>query len=346
MKEFKNLRKQLADDAPDLAQQISERADWSAIAADSKIVTDEQIAAIAARKAKAAEQKAANDKKSFGARWGRCAIAACALLVAVILPVSLSLGKKPQTASALYDVVIDVNPNLMLSVGDGDLVTAQRGLNEDGVIFLYNKNYVGQPLERATEDIFSELKRMGIIVVGGTVRISAFDHNTREIKDDVQSLIERKIDGFLGGDVTTLFLSDYELDKIEDYYESHSVKANEATLLNKLKDCIIELAAKKADELGALIGALERRIGGEAFGESEIKQFEDFAKKYKYEFDFDLYGEPSLDEIRDVIDDLEDMRDDIFDKIDDINEADGSDYGELSEDIVELAKESLFGNED
>lgn len=331
MKEFKNLRKQLTDNAPDFAQQISERADWSAIAAEQNAAKGKKIG---------------GGKNSFGTRWARYAIAACALLVAVILPVSLSLGKKTQTASALYDVVIDVNPNLMLSVGSGDLVTAQRGLNEDGVIFLYNKNYVGQTLERATEDIFTELKRMGIITVGGTVRISAFDHDTREIKDDVQSLIERKIDGFLGGDVTTLFLSDYELDKIEDYYESHSVKANEAALLSKLKDCITELAAQKADKLGVLIGVLERRIGGASFSESEIKQFEDFAEKYKYEFDFDLYGEPSLDDMRDVIDDLEDMRDDILDKIDDINEADGSDYGELSEDIVELAKESLFGSDD
>ena len=59
------------------------------------------------------------------------------------------------------------------------------------------------------------------------IRISAFDHETIQIKDDIQYKIEKNIENLIGSDVTTLFLSDDELDKIEDYYKNHTVNEDE-----------------------------------------------------------------------------------------------------------------------
>ena len=99
MKEAKRINDELRADVPDLSQKISQSVDWSAVKAQNN-----------PEKGKNSQSK---KRQIF-------ALAACAVVVAIILPLCVVMlgtggGNTPARVHAAYDVLIDVNPNIVFT---------------------------------------------------------------------------------------------------------------------------------------------------------------------------------------------------------------------------------------
>ena len=324
MKGLKRINEELKSGAPDLSAKIVESVDWNAVAQKNKPTK--------------------TSEKAFRRPLGFSLVAA-AVLAILIVPMSvIFIGKQkaPLIAYAAYDVVIDVNPNISLTVGKDKKVTVQKGLNEDGVVFLHNKNYVGLNIDDATRSIFTELKNKGLITSGSVVRISAFDTKTRVIKDDVQYDIENNLKDVLGEDVTLLFLSDEELDKIEDYYENHTLKEDEKKILNAFKEKVLGVANEKLANAKSISGILKKYTKSDTeLTPDDAEKLVEFAAKYKIELDFNPYERIEYDDIKDFIEDVDEICEDLEKGIKKVAEK-ADDYSELMEELIDLIKDCLW----
>ena len=320
---IKKLNKDLRTDAPNLSDKISQSVDWDVI-----------------KQKNVKKPQAGLPRRPL---WG--ALAACAALIAIIVPLCITLIKKPETpvVNAAYDVMIDVNPNIVLTVGEDDAVTGQKGLNEDGIVFLHNKNFIGQNVQAATQSIFAELKRLGLITQGSIVRISAYEHDTRKIKDNVQAELERKIESLLGADVTTLFLSDDELDKIEEYYENNTINADEEKLVEEFKQKVLRVAGEKLAETQNLLAIIQKYKTAKTvlLTAEEAEKLSAYVQKHNVELDFDPCDSIDGEEFEEFIEELEELIEDLSEDIRDI-EKNTDDYSDLMEDLIDLIKECLW----
>lgn len=57
---------------------------------------------------------------------------------------------------------IDVNPSVRLDVSGGDVVTAQKGMNKDGVVLLYQENLIGKNIDEAATYLIEKWTRRGL----------------------------------------------------------------------------------------------------------------------------------------------------------------------------------------
>ena len=252
-------------------------------------------------------------------------------------------GDTPAKVHAAYDVLIDVNPNIVFTVDENDIITAQRGANEDGIVFLYRRNYVGQDIHAAARSVAQELQRLGLITKGSIVRISAYEHSTRIIKDDIQTALEKKMEEVLNSDVTMLFLSDDELDKIEEYYKNHTVKADEKQLINDFKERVIRVAKEKLAAAADLLQTLQKYAVSEniTLSAADAEKLSAFVTKYKFECELDIGSDIAEDDFSDFYEELEELCEELGDDIKEI-EQNTDDYSEMLEDLVELVKDCLW----
>ena len=362
MKEIKKITEEINNKVPDLSDKIAASVDWNAVKLNCETVKSEKAAT--AGKTTAGKPKIAEKRKVGFSEWLMCnkkaifSLAACLIIIAVMIPVGIRFfGKNdvPATVKAEeYDIVIDVNPSIMLSVDKTDKVSAQSGLNEDGVLFLYNKKYVGMTADEATRAVTEEMKTLGLIKDGGTIRISAIKHSTKTIYEEKQSHAETVINSVLNADVTTVFLSDDELDKLEDYYKSHNVSGKEAELIDGLKNKVKELISAKTADIKTLAGTLNKYFDGEYGSEDIVSGFtdkdrtllSDYCKKYGVNTDFDISGDITYEDLEDFIEDLEDSEEDLAEALEDIDDSDDDSFGETLKDLIEIVKEEIFNKED
>lgn len=318
----KKLNEEIGNAAPDLGKKISDRIDWDAIAVP-ETKTNRPL----------------RRPLAFSLLATACLAAIAIPLFAVILHPS-----SPVPAFAAYDVVIDVNPNISFTIGEGGIVTQQKGLNEDGIVFLHFRNYVGKTVDEATGSVLTDMKSKGLISEGSVIRISAFDHETRQIKDDIQYKIEKNIENLIGSDVTTLFLSDDELDKIEEYYKNHTVKEDEKQLLENFRNKVLRVANEKLTDCKTLLRTLKKYRESETFVDLSAEDREllvSFLRKYRFEHDFDENGEISYDDLEDFLEELDEACSDIAEGIEEIEKND-DDYAELTEKLADLLKDCLW----
>ena len=278
---------------------------------------------------------------------------ACALVIAITALLLFLPGVKenpvPVTADS-YDIVLDVNPRIMLSINADGNVKGQRGLNEDGVVFLYNKNYTGISADEAIKAVMSEMQKLGILDNNAFIRISAFSEKNKTIDESKQSHAEKIINEI--SSVNTVFLSDEELEKIEEYYKSNSVKENERQIISDFKSKVLNLIHSKISDINYLMQELEKynKKSDEIiidFPEELRRKISDFVLKYNADFNFDLNGEIKYSDVEDLIEELEEGKKDLEDGLKDISESEADDdLGELFEDLIEIVKEEIFGLDD
>ncbi len=300
-------------------------------------------------KGDAAKSEKTNKTVSRRSKLSAWAFAVTAVLVlAVSIPLGIGLIKDSDiNANHSYEVVIDVNPTVKLSVSESDTVIGQAGLNEDGVKFLYAKNYVGKTVNVATEEIVSEMSKFGLLTSGKIVRVSAFSGEGRKILEDKQNGIAGVIENIMTtSDITTVFLSDDELDKIEEYYESHSISQCEREAAEELKRMVKDEANKKIKAIDTIVNKIGRVDENDRVKFSaEIKNvIYDFCTRYNYEPEFDMENEVRGKEIIKFIEELEEMKEELEECLEEIDEGD-DDFGEVISDLLEIVKEDIF-NED
>lgn len=303
-------------------------------------------------------------KSSNGFKWATAVLSVALIaMIAVLAPIIAKTskpgksGKTPGVSYASdYVVFIDVNPSVRLDVSGGDVVTAQKGMNKDGVVLLYQENLVGKNIDEAATYLIEKMDEAGLVKDKGKVRISVADKKTGKRIDEKQRHALEVVNNLFKNknkDVSAMILSDKEIDAIEDYYDNNNVGEYEKQMIDEFKAKLLLAIEKKIGKIENLLGMLDKE--GLSESERKVKKLDqndaekaalEAIKVYCADYKVN-YHEVANDEIAEFYEDLLDKKKDLLECIDDINNPDGDDsYGEILSDLLEIVKEELFEQED
>lgn len=301
-------------------------------------------------------------KSSNGFKWATAVLSVALIaMIAVLAPIIAKTskpGKSPKTPGVSYAsdyvVFIDVNPSVRLDVSGGDVVTAQKGMNKDGVVLLYQENLVGKNIDEAATYLIEKMDEAGLVKDNGKVRISVADKKTGKRIDEKQRHAVEVVNNLFKNknkDVSAMILSDKEIDAIEDYYDNNNVGQYEIDMIKEFKDKLLRAIDKKIGRIDELLKILkpwekdERKVKKLDQNDAEKAALEAI-KVYCADYKVNYY-EVANDEIAEFYEDLVEKKKDLLECIDDINNPDGDDsYGEILSDLLEIVKEELFEQED
>lgn len=301
-------------------------------------------------------------KSSNGFKWATAVLSVALIaMIAVLAPIIAKTskpgksGKTPGVSYASdYVVFIDVNPSVRLDVSGGDVVTAQKGMNKDGVVLLYQENLVGKNIDEAATYLIEKMDEAGLVKDKGKVRISVADKKTGKRIDEKQRHALEVVNNLFQNknkDVSAMILSDNDIDAIEDYYDNNNVGQYEIDMIKEFKDKLLRAIDKKIGRIDELLKILkpwekdERKVKKLDQNDAEKAALEAI-KVYCADYKVNYY-EVANDEIAEFYEDLVEKKKDLQECIDDINNPDGDDsYGEILSDLLEIVKEELFEQED
>lgn len=289
-------------------------------------------------------------KSSNGFKWATAVLSVALIaMIAVLAPIiaKTSKPKKPGVSYASdYVVFIDVNPSVRLDVSGDDVVTAQQGMNEDGVVFLYKEDLVGKNIDDATKTVLQKMSEAGL--VKGEVKISITDKKTGKPIKSKQDHAVQIVKNLFAGKIDALILSDKDIDAIEDYYKDRNIGEYEQQMIGKFKKNLIEAIKEKIrriEELKTQLDGLDKN--------RRVKDLDNDAEKSLYEKiqlycdDYKLnWYEVRKDKIKEFYKDIDEKRKELENCIEDIEESDSDDYGDELSDLLEIVKEELFEQED
>lgn len=303
-------------------------------------------------------------KSSNGFKWATAVLSVALIaMIAVLAPIIAKTskpdkpGKTPGVSYASdYVVFIDVNPSVRLDVSGGDVVTAQKGMNKDGVVLLYQENLVGKNIDEAATYLIEKMDEAGLVKDKGKVRISVADKKTGKRIDEKQRHaleVVNKLFQNKNKDVSAMILSDNDIDAIEDYYDNNNVGEYEKQMVEEFKAKLLLAIDKKIGDINKLCEMLNN--AGLSESERKVKNLDqndaekaalEAIKVYCADYKVN-YHEVANDEIAEFYEDLVEKKKDLLECIDDIKNPDGDDsYGEILSDLLEIVKEELFEQED
>lgn len=303
-------------------------------------------------------------KSSNGFKWATAVLSVALIaMIAVLAPIIAKTskpgksGKTPGVSYASdYVVFIDVNPSVRLDVSGGDVVTAQKGMNKDGVVLLYQENLVGKNIDEAATYLIEKMDEAGLVKDKGKVRISVADKKTGKRIDEKQRHALEVVNNLFKNknkDVSAMILSDNDIDAIEDYYDNNNVGEYEKQMVEEFKAKLLLAIDKKIGDINKLCEMLNN--AGLSESERKVKNLDqndaekaalEAIKVYCADYKVN-YHEVANDEIAEFCEELFDKKKDLQECIDDIKNPDGDDsYGEILSDLLEIVKEELFEQED
>lgn len=299
-------------------------------------------------------------KSTNGFKWATAVLSVALIaMIAVLAPIIAKTskpGKSPKTPGVSYAsdyvVFIDVNPSVRLDVSGGDVVTAQKGMNKDGVVLLYQENLIGKNIDEAATYLIEKMDEAGLVKDKGKVRISVADKKTGKRIDEKQRHALEVVNNLFQNknkDVSAMILSDKDIDAIEDYYDNNNVDEYEKQMIDDFKKRLLDAINTKIgriEEIKALLDELDKN--------RRVKDLDNDAEKSLYEkiqlycADYKLnWNEVKKDKIKEFYEDIDEKREKLEDCIEDIEISDGDDsYGEILSDLLEIVKEELFEQED
>lgn len=295
-------------------------------------------------------------KSSNGFKWATAVLSVALIAMIAVLAPIIAKTSKPKSYASDYVVFIDVNPSVRLDVSGGDVVTAQKGMNKDGVVLLYRENLVGKNIDEAATYLIEKMDEAGLVKDKGKVKISVADKKTgkridekqRHAVDVVNNLFKNK-----NKDVSAMILSDKDIDAIEDYYDNNNVGEYEKQMVEEFKAKLLLAIDKKIGDINKLCEMLNN--AGLSESERKVKNLDqNDAEKSLYEkiqlycADYKLnWNEVKKDKIKEFYKDIDEKREKLEDCIEDIEISDDDDsYGEILSDLLEIVKEELFEKED
>lgn len=295
-------------------------------------------------------------KSSNGFKWATAVLSVALIAMIAVLAPIIAKTSKPKSYASDYVVFIDVNPSVRLDVSGGDVVTAQKGMNEDGVVLLYQENLVGKNIDEAATYLIEKMDEAKLIK-DKEVRISVADKKTGKRIDEKQSHAFEVVNNLFQNknkDVSVRILSDNDIDAIEDYYDNNNVGQYEIDMIKEFKESLLRAIDKKIEDIDKLCEMLNN--AGLSESERKVKKLENGTNEEKAIFNAIVrycayykvnYHEVANDEIAEFYEDLVEKREDLLKCIKDINNPDGDDsYGEILSDLLEIVKEELFEQED
>lgn len=302
-------------------------------------------------------------KSSNGFKWATAVLSVALIaMIAVLAPIIAKTskpekpGKTPGVSYASdYVVFIDVNPSVRLDVSGKDVVTAQKGMNKDGVVLLYQENLVGKNIDEAATYLIEKMDEAGLVKDKGKVRISVADKKTGKRIDEKQRHALEVVNNLFQNknkDVSAMILSDKDIDAIEDYYDNHNVGEYEKQMIEEFKTKLLLAIDKKIGRIEELLNNIlkpwekdERKVKKLDQNDAEKAALEAI-KVYCADYKVNYY-EVANDEIAEFYKDLLDKKKDLLKCIKEINENDDDDdYGDILADLLEIVKEELFEEDD
>lgn len=293
-------------------------------------------------------------KSSNGFKWATAVLSVALIAMIAVLAPIIAKTSKPKSYASDYVVFIDVNPSVRLDVSGGDVVTAQKGMNKDGVVLLYRENLVGKNIDEAATYLIEKMDEAGLVKENGKVRISVADKKTGKRIDEKQRHALEVVNNLFQNknkDVSAMILSDNDIDAIEDYYDNNNVGEYEKQMVEEFKAKLLLAIDRKIGRIDELLNILkpwekdERKVKNLDQNDAEkaaLEAIKVYCADYKVN-----YHEVANDEIAEFCEELFDKKKDLLECIDDINNPDGDDsYGEILSDLLEIVKEELFEQED
>ena len=291
-------------------------------------------------------------KSSNGFKWATAVLSVALIAMIAVLAPIIAKTSKPKSYASDYVVFIDVNPSVRLDVSGGDVVTAQKGMNKDGVVLLYQENLVGKNIDEAATYLIEKMDEAGLVKDKGKVRISVADKKTGKRIDEKQRHALEVVNNLFQNknkDVSAMILSDKDIDAIEDWYDTDNVGEYEKQMIDDFKKRLLDAINTKIgriEEIKALLDELDKN--------RRVKDLDNDAEKSLYEkiqlycADYKLnWNEVKKDKIKEFYEDIDKKREKLEDCIEDIEISDGDDsYGEILSDLLEIVKEELFEQED
>lgn len=291
-------------------------------------------------------------KSSNGFKWATAVLSVALIAMIAVLAPIIAKTSKPKSYASDYVVFIDVNPSVRLDVSGGDVVTAQKGMNKDGVVLLYQENLVGKNIDEAATYLIEKMDEAGLVKDKGKVRISVADKKTGKRIDEKQRHALEVVNNLFQNknkDVSAMILSDKDIDAIEDWYDTDNVGEYEKQMIDDFKKRLLDAIYTKIgriEEIKALLDELDKN--------RRVKDLDNDAEKSLYEkiqlycADYKLnWNEVKKDKIKEFYEDIDEKREKLEDCIEDIEISDGDDsYGEILSDLLEIVKEELFEQED
>lgn len=301
-------------------------------------------------------------KSSNGFKWATAVLSVALIaMIAVLAPIIAKTskpdkpGKNPGVSYASdYVVFIDVNPSVRLDVSGSDVVTAQQGMNKDGMILLYKEDLVGKNIDEAATYLIEKMDEAGLVKDKGKVRISVADKKTGKRIDEKQRHALEVVNNLFQNknkDVSAMILSDKDIDAIEDYYDNNNVGEYEKQMIEKFKERLLLAIDKKIGDIDGLLNILKpwekdeckvKKLDQNDAEKAALEAIKVYCADYKVN-----YHEVANDEIAEFYEDLVDKRKDLLKCIKEINENDDDDdYGDILADLLEIVKEELFEEDD
>lgn len=291
-------------------------------------------------------------KSSNGFKWATAVLSVALIAMIAVLAPIIAKTSKPKSYASDYVVFIDVNPSVRLDVSGGDVVTAQKGMNKDGVVLLYKENLVGKNIDEAATYLIEKMDEAGLVKENGKVKISVADKKTGKRIDEKQRHALEVVNNLFKNknkDVSAMILSDKDIDAIEDWYDTDNVGEYEKQMIDDFKKRLLDAINTKIgriEEIKALLDELDKN--------RRVKDLDNDAEKSLYEkiqlycADYKLnWNEVKKDKIKEFYKDIDEKREKLEDCIEDIEISDGDDsYGEILSDLLEIVKEELFEQED
>lgn len=294
-------------------------------------------------------------KSTNGFKWATAVLSVALIAMIAVLAPIIAKTSKPKSYASDYVVFIDVNPSVRLDVSGGDVVTAQKGMNKDGVVLLYQENLVGKNIDEAATYLIEKMDEAGLVKDKGKVRISVADKKTGNRIDEKQRHALEVVNNLFQNknkDVSAMILSDKDIDAIEDYYDNNNVGEYEKQMIDDFKGRLLAAINKKIERIDELLNNIlkpweedERKVKHLDQNDAEKAALEAI-KVYCADYNVN-YHEVANDEIAEFCEELFDKKKDLQECIDDIKTSDGDDsYGEILSDLLEIVKEELFEQED
>lgn len=294
-------------------------------------------------------------KSSNGFKWATAVLSVALIAMIAVLAPIIAKTSKPKSYASDYVVFIDVNPSVRLDVSGGDVVTAQKGMNKDGVVLLYQENLVGKNIDEAATYLIEKMDEAGLVKDKGKVRISVADKKTGKRIDEKQRHALEVVNNLFQNknkDVSAMILSDKDIDAIEDWYDTDNVGEYEKQMIKEFRRKLIDAINEKIRRIDELLNNIlkpwekdERKVKKLDQNDAEKAALEAI-KVYCADYKVNYY-EVANDEIAEFYVDLVEKKKDLQECIDDIKNSDGDDsYGKILSDLLEIVKEELFEQED
>lgn len=355
----KKFKQEVEKQIPDAKLKIKLSVDWNLIKVNNELV--KLSAYKQGEQGTESSEKATQSKKTYRFRLSKPKLALTSICLMVLLTLGVSLplvgignasGELSVVDTDTYDIIIDVNPSIQLSVNESGIVTEQSGLNKDGVILLYNEDFTGKSVETATKEVISKIDNAGFFKQNAEISFCLSCDKGKRIKGvkDKEEQLENYINQFLEEaniDIELSHISSKSLSAIKKAYKVENIKEYAKNFDKKFKEELINQLDSIAFNLDGYMESLFAYIfnGDNPIQRPTLDAFNNFCDKYHYPIE--IKYDYTITDIQRIYGNLVKYKTTVAETIEKINSNSGNISNQLGdfEELFESSKQRLYAVE-